>query len=65
MTHVLVFSGGIGTMWFSPQMMDVPYWMLSQKLVKEFMINKLRLEGSVTKGYALEESLSSFCMEHL
>jgi len=39
--------------------------MLSQKLVKEFMINKLRLEGSVTKGYALEESLSSFCMENL
>jgi hypothetical protein len=39
--------------------------MLSQKLVKGFMINKLRLEESMTKGCALEESLSSFCMEHL
>ncbi len=29
------------------------------------MINKLRLEESMTKGCALEESLSSFCMEHL
>jgi hypothetical protein len=36
-----------------------------KKLVKGFMINKLKLEGSMTKGYALEESLSSFCMEHL
>jgi len=39
--------------------------MLFQKLVKGFMINKLRLEGKMTKGYALEETLSSFCMEHL
>jgi hypothetical protein len=55
MTHILVFCGRIGTMWFSPQMMDVPYWMLSQTLVKGFMINKIRLKGNMTKGYALEE----------
>ncbi len=49
--------------WSTPHTMDVSYWVALQNL-DGFVRNKMKPEGSMTEGYALEEALG-FCTKYL